>query len=577
MLNRTQLLLFACAAAYAYAQSDSLSTIQQALTAKYKVSSITADNTMAITGSDLTLKKGGVICAETTNMLVLANTYKSGKIAHGLFGQMASGAAATRTFVAGEKLWVTGIEVKNKGVTFSLISDDYSGVRYRGSLTFPFSRSEPPSVQEALAMVGEVFETEEPPQITVAGNAPAVQADSGYSTAPAPAATPVQPIANWDSRYGHITNDDLERINDPTLRYDLNYMRLNPAVLDDKPVMQYFIAVNNCNHQDVARAIDNELDYPQLAAFYKAKAREILTSLPRTIADIAFDRYIGGFRQGNAILWSQTLALGEYDAQRKSFPLKYPGKNAVEIPGSLSMDSGHRDYTQTCPAATKAARAVGQYLPLKYGISVPPASYRELPMDEADARRYIDATGPQRNVFLAVDIAILDSAPTINREKTFIRQATFRAKIVRVRVIDGPTQKPLGALFDDGTLASEDQIARAPVSSPVPTAKTGPANWAFGDHMYDIRMSVYVQLAADACGWPITDEQSANLKNFLYRVSNGYFSEREQYSAAKARITNAISAQGRMNYCANSRERADFDKYAAMVAPHGPLTTSGRK
>lgn len=569
MLKSASLLLFAVAV-YAYQQNDV--SLQQALTARYKLSSITADNTMAITGSALTLKKSGVICAETNNVLVLANTYKNGKIGHGLFGQMASGAAGTRTFVAGEKLWVTGIEVKTKGVVFSLVSDDYSGVRYRGSLTFSFPRGETPSVENALATISEVFDTEGAPEPAGGGSSESNAQDSAMAP---PAAAPVQPITNWDSRYGHITNDDLERINDATLRFDLNYMRLNPAVLDEKPVMQYFIALNNCNHQDVARAIDNELDYPKLAAFYKAKAPEILASLSRIIPDIAFDRYIGGHQTGNWVLWSNSLTLGQYDPQRKAFPLNYPGKSSVDIPDSLSMDGGHRDYANTCPAAAKAAGVIGSHLPLKYGISIKPASYRELPMDEADARRYIDNAGPQRNVFLAVDAAILDSTPTIDRERNFIRQASFRAKVVRLRVIDGQTRKPLGTLFDDGTLAPDAQTAQAP-AGPTAAAKTGSTNWAFGDHMYDIRMSIYVQLAADACGWPLTDEQNANLKNFLYRVSNGKFSEREQYNMTKARITNAISAQGRMNYCANPRERADFDKYAAMVAPRGPLTTSGK-
>ena len=46
---------------------------------------------------------------------------------------------------------------------------------------------------------------------------------------------------------------------------------------------------------------------------------------------------------------------------------------------------------------------------------------------------------------------------------------------------------------------------------------------------------------------------------------------------AYSKIKNAISAQGRMNYCANPTERRDFDKYAAMVAPLGPLAASGAK
>jgi len=561
MWNSPKLLLFVIAA-YCYAQTDSLSPIQQALTARYKVSSISADNAMVITGSALTLKKGGVICADASSLFVPTNSYKAGKVAHGFLGQMASGSNGTRTFVAGETLRVTGIEVKAKGIVFSLISDDYSGVRYRGSLSFPFSRGQSPSVQDALTMVDEVFEIEATPESAAAAGGPPAQRDDGYSAPAAPAGTPVQPITNWDSRYGHITNDDLERINDATLRFDLNYIRRNPAALDEKPVMQYFIALNNCNHEDIARAIDNELDYPKLAAFYKAKAPDILASLPRTVTDIAFDRYIGGKRQGNWVLWAKSLTLGEYDSQRKVFPLRYPEKSSVEIPDSLRTDSSRRDYGQSCPAVAKSARAIGPYFPAKYGISIKPAAYRELPMAEADARRYIDSAGPQRNVFLAIDVAILEGTPTIDRERNFIREADFRAKVVRVRVIDGQTVKPLGTLFDDGTLTSDAQIAQAPAPAQVPKEKPGSANWAFSDHMYDIRMSVYVQLAADACRWPLTDEQGVNLKDFLYRVSNGKFAEREQYSVAKARITDAISSRGRMNYCAN---------------PHGvPISTSMR-
>jgi hypothetical protein len=65
---------------------------------------------------------------------------------------------------------------------------------------------------------------------------------------------------------GRLTPEDLKRINDTTVRFDLNYLRLNPAALDQKPVMRYFAALNNCNHRDVERALFNELDYPAVAA-----------------------------------------------------------------------------------------------------------------------------------------------------------------------------------------------------------------------------------------------------------------------------------------------------------------------
>jgi hypothetical protein len=492
-------------------------------------------------------------------------------------GQMARGASGTRAFVAGEKLWVTDVEVKPKGIVFWLLSDQYSGIRYRASVNFPFEKGGPPSAADAMAVVGEVFDVEGSPIAPADGRSvTAAPPPAGHQQPDAQAGpVPVQEIKDWDSRYGRITNDDLERIKDPTVRFDLNYLRLNPAALDQKPVMQYFVALNNCNQHDVERALFNELDYPALAAFYKSKAAQILAPLPRTITDVSFDRFIGGYQQGNWRLWSQSLSLGEYDPQRKAFPLKYPGKDMVEIPEALSTDS-NRNPGQTCPAAQKTAGAAHSFLPLKYEIAVRPAAYRELRMDEASARQYIDSAGQQRAVFLAVDVAILDSAPNVDRGKDFVAKATFRAQVLRLRVIDSRTQKPLGALFDDGSLRAEAQVVQTPPAPAAPAPKSGSGNWAASDHMYDIRMSVYVSLAADACGWPLTDEQSTNLKRFLDQVSNrGNFNEKYQYNLAHTRIKNSISAQGRMNYCANPAERKDFDKYAAMVAPLGPLAASG--
>jgi hypothetical protein len=369
------------------------------------------------------------------------------------------------------------------------------------------------------------------------------------------------------------------------VRFDVNYLRLNPAALNEKAVMKYFIALNNCNHRDVERALFNELDYPALAAFYKPRAAGILAALPRTITDVAFDRTIGGQQVGRWSMWTQRLTLGEYDAQRKAFPIKYPAsqdgtkpkRDGVDIPEALSTESSGRNLTQSCPAAQKAAAAAQRFLPTNYEIQLRPAQYRELPMDEASARQYIDSAGTQRSVFLAADVAILDSPPAIDRGANGIVKAAFRAQMVRLRVIDSQTQRPLGALFDDGTLQTDRQIAQAPAAPPPPAAKPA-SEWANGDHMFDIRMSVFVSLAADACGWPLTDEQRSNLTRFLDQVSNrGSFNEKYQYNLVRSKIKNSINAQGRMNYCANPSERRDFDKYAAMVAPLGPLTTSGAK
>ena len=430
---------------------------------------------------------------------------------------------------------------------------------------------------DALAAVSDVFDAEE------SGNA-AAEPEPTSGAQPTPSALPpIEPpapvgaqkeITNWDSAHGRLTAEDLQRMNQPTVRFDLNFLRLNPAALDQKPVMQYFIALNNCSDRNIERAIYNELDYPALAAFYRSKASQILNSLPKTVTDVALYRFIGGQQSGNWKLWTQSLSLGEYNVQRKAFPLKYPGKDNVEITDSLSSDGTRSDLTKACPVAAKPAAAVSVYLPAQYVISIRPAAYRELPMDEDAARKYIDSSSGQRNVFLAVDVTILDSPPTVAPLSNKTSKATFRAQTTRIRVMDGRSLKPLGALYDDHTLPPEVQVAQ----QQPPPAPAKPANqWAAGDHMYEIRQAVYISLAADACGWPMTAGQTANLTRFLDRVSNGSFNEREQYNLVHTRVKNAINAKGRSNFCADPMERRDFNKAAVTVAPLGPIAAPTSK
>lgn len=561
----------------AFAQEqDSLSAVRQALAAKYSLTKTTADKTGVVTaGSILVLKKDNLVTGDANGTLTLGNSYKGGKITQGLMGHMASGTSGTRTFVAGEKLWVTNIDVNNKAVVFSLFSDAYPELHYKASLTFPFAKGATPSPADALGMIGEVFESDGSGQTSASSSG-----SSGTSAQPAstsdqslgsPAASPqVADNTPWDPKYGRLTSGDVQRINQASVSYDVNYFRLNPAALDQKPVMQYFIALNNCNNSQIERALFNELDYPALAGYYKSKAPQILASLPRTVTDVALYRYIGGHQSGAWRLWSGSLSLGEYNTQRKAFPLKYPGKDSVEIPDTLSTESNGRDLSKGCPTASRAAGAASAYLPATYAIALRPAVYKELPMDEDAARKYIDSANQQRNVFLAVDVTLLDSPPTISHINNSSTQATFRAQTARIRVIDANTLKPLGSLYDDHSLPVEEQVAKTPTPPP-PPAKTGD-QWAFGDHMYEIRQAVYISLAASACpDWPLTAEQRANLKSFLDHVSNGKFNEKYQYNLTDTRVRNAIEAKGRHNYCTDRMERRDFDKAAATVAPLGPI------
>jgi hypothetical protein len=559
----------------AFAQDqDSLSAVRQALAAKYTLTKTTADKSGVVSsGSVLVLKKDNLVTGDANGTLVLANTYKGGKITQGLLGHMASGTTGTRTFVAGEKLWVTNIDVNNKGVVFTLFSDSYPDLHYKATLTFPFAKGAAPSPADALGAIDEVFQTDGFGHETASGSAVSGQtaSSSDQNAGSSVASAQVADNTPWNSKYGRLTREDLQRINQASVRFDVNYFRLNPSALNQKPVMQYFIALNNCNNPEIGRALANELDYPALAEYYKSKAPQILNALPRTVPDVALYRFIGGGQADGWRLWSKSLTLGEYNVQRKAFPMKYPGKDEVDIPDSLTTEGSGRDLSKACPVASRPAAAASKYLPGVYAIALQPAVYKELPMDEDAARKYIDSAGQQRNVFLAVDVNIQDTPPAISNPNNSSMQATFRVQTARIRVIDGKTLKSLGTLYDDHSVTDAVQATQQAPPPPPDTPKRG-SQWAASDHLYDIRRAVYVWLAADACpDWPISAEQSANLKNFLQSAQNGKFNEKEQYSTTNTVVRNAIAREGRANYCANPMERRDYEKALLEIAPSGPI------
>jgi hypothetical protein len=197
---------------FAWAQEpNSPEAIRKALVAKYALTTTTADKTDIVTaGGILVLKKTDLLTIATTSKVPSLNTYKDGKINHaggsflkhaGLIpkvgGMMPS--SANRTFVNGEKLWVTGIDVKPTEVVFTLFTDAFSDIRYMATLTFPFPKGSTPSSDQVTAMVGEVFDVQ-PQEKAAADSAPANAAPGAAPssatppTAPAPIAPPA-PVA----------------------------------------------------------------------------------------------------------------------------------------------------------------------------------------------------------------------------------------------------------------------------------------------------------------------------------------------------------------------------------------------
>jgi len=157
-------------------------TIQQKLESEYKLTKTTADRSAIVTaGSVVVLHKDNVLMvAATSTANPCMNTYRDGKVASnwackvgvtavkfpGLGSHIphADKVPATRTFVSGEKFWVTEIDVRDAGkkpeVVFDFftdaIPDSDQGIRYQGQLTIPLGKSKP-TPDEAMKMVAEVI------------------------------------------------------------------------------------------------------------------------------------------------------------------------------------------------------------------------------------------------------------------------------------------------------------------------------------------------------------------------------------------------------------------------------------
>jgi hypothetical protein len=143
----------------------------------------------------IVLQKDGLVMCGVTTSVPSQNVYKNGKITQSVLnkarfmslGSFAgpSSSAGTRTFVTGEKFWITNIETKDDGVDFTLMSDPISDTRYYAVLKIPFRKGTPPPAAEMASMADQLFKVQ-----------PADNSSGGGSSGPAPAAaasTPAPP------------------------------------------------------------------------------------------------------------------------------------------------------------------------------------------------------------------------------------------------------------------------------------------------------------------------------------------------------------------------------------------------
>jgi hypothetical protein len=169
------LLIAACVSGYA----QDTAAIQKKLVSEYALTQPTAANDDIVTaGAVLVLEKSNIMMAPVSSTNMYQNTYKNGKITQNVIGQglkavkiwnhlpgaTQQNTPDTRTFVAGEKIWVTGIDVKADGVVFDLFTDAISNgtadVRYKAALKFPFPKNSIPPLDQVDKLVAEVFKVQ---------------------------------------------------------------------------------------------------------------------------------------------------------------------------------------------------------------------------------------------------------------------------------------------------------------------------------------------------------------------------------------------------------------------------------
>jgi len=184
-------------------ETNTPAAIQQKLEAQYALTKATADRTDIVTaGSVLVLEKDNLVMYTVTTRSPASNTYKNGRIASAITtpkcppiigcGPIPVPNVDSRKFVAGEKFWVTKIDVHDDGVVFDLLSDPFSDVRYYATLKFPFSRGSIPPADKVLSTVAEVIKVQQDDAPAPDPKPPAPQPNPEPTPAPGP--TPPAPI-----------------------------------------------------------------------------------------------------------------------------------------------------------------------------------------------------------------------------------------------------------------------------------------------------------------------------------------------------------------------------------------------
>src|ERR1700685_806728 len=184
-----------------YGQGDPLLSLQQQLISQFSLTTITADTSDVVqAGAVLVLQKPGLMMYSITGPLPPMDTYKHGKFSKSIGRDMqvamslpagtTANDIARRTFVNGEKFWVSTISVQKDGIVFRVVSDPFNDVRYWADLKLPLEKGAVPSLDQAKTMISEVIAVDASSANQASAPAPAQPA-----AAPAPVSEPKPAVA----------------------------------------------------------------------------------------------------------------------------------------------------------------------------------------------------------------------------------------------------------------------------------------------------------------------------------------------------------------------------------------------
>jgi len=190
---------------------NSTGDLRNRLNSEFSLTKITADRSDIVTaGSVLVLHRDGLLMYATSAPAPPLNNYRDGKLQQSVAGNFFRGLGGSllhgnkgadlantphRTFVSGEKFWLTGIEYLPDGVILDVYSDPYNDVRYYGQIKFPSAEDTMPPSDVMIKSIEEVV-TVQPPDNAAQGDntPPAAPAAPGAPTAPSSPAA-MAPIA----------------------------------------------------------------------------------------------------------------------------------------------------------------------------------------------------------------------------------------------------------------------------------------------------------------------------------------------------------------------------------------------